>query len=1601
MKNLYAYFLLFFWLSPVFGLAQSPVLPQEELPSTPKTVKGQVVLRLVSHSNERNVSFSERLQALLPSASSRALITNSPKQTTARSREIAETLVKVHFAEDYPVTKAIAQLRKLEGVAYVEPVYEHHLMEMPEALPPFIPNDPLRSSQWYLSNIQAYDAWGVTTGSSTIKVGVIDTGIKLNHPDLQNKLAGNPAEQAGTPGVDDDGNGYIDDVMGWDFGDNDNNADDNHYHGTCVAGLVGAETNNSVGIAGVGYQTRVVPLNVMQASTGRIINMYDAILYAAENGCQIANLSLGRPGGYLQWEQDIINYVTDTYDILIVAAAGNTHAVIDYYPASYHNVMSVVHSSSNDWHTGNATLSRFIDFMAPGGSVRTTFNPSFGGFGISYYDVTGSSFASPISAGAAALLRAHFPSYTAPQICELLRATTDNTLGLPGNAPHHELLGTGRLNIFRALDEEPLARSLRMVDFSYENDHGNFAAAGDTLSIFCDYTNFLQPLSAATRVVLHSASPYVTVLADSVFMPGTLANMQDTSMTLPFRIVLAPNTPTDTEIYLRLGFSDIGTSYTGRQHFKFLANPSYLDLNFNELGLSLSNRGRVGYHDENYFWGTGITWNGREILGESGLIVATRSGGLSNALQDTLSVPSRDRDFTPIIEAGKGNPEVLENTPSVLRATTYFADTSAQSLSPVGLAIRQEFVGYRSTPYRNFVIVKYEFENLTASTIDTLQVGYYADWNMATDSVDFARWDATGNFGYVYQGAEYAAVKALKTNRFTYFAFDHENVGGNNINPADQFTRAEKHQALSGYMQRLQAGNIAPGNDVSHVVGTYLTNLAPGATDSAFFALAVGSNAIELREATRLADSLLSPNPTIGPQPILPDTVFCAEGPFDVAPSNGSLFYFYDASNLSVPLHMGSSYTLNLPADTLRTFHITNMDSTLESPPRIVKFRVHKAQADFTGPSSLNLTSGSAIAAFTDQSTNAVSWEWHFGDGGTSNVQNPIYAYTAQGSYTVELYITDDFGCRDTASLALNTLGQSPVPTHPGIVQGCTDDTLFVQPMGGRNFNFYESDFSPTPLHTGRDYLVIDPALTEVYISCIDSALESSRLRVRLVRHLLSADFEAVPEVDTIIVQQVDFRNLTQHTSLRINYTWDFGDGSPLVRTPNPRHTFPRQGEYRVTLRAEDAVGCISEITKTYYVGKQAPKPEHSGVLLCAGEGVTLRPRGGSRFAFYRNGDGTGLLGTGATLTLDGADSLFPNGVYITCLDSVVESEPLFVPFNIERPRAEMDFSREVYLPDNPVATFTDLSFNAHSWFWDFGDGQTSTARNPQHRYAAQGRYRVTLTMTTQRGCQDSVSGFINVYARAPRPVLDTPQYICRGDMALFAPQNGTRFRFYASEFGSPIHEGNSYQTQRLWESSSYFITCIDSAIESLPLEVPVRFSQPAAGFNLSKDTLNLFLEDTVNFSADEASAVRWIWEFGDGRAAEGPNHTLNYSDTGSYVITLIAQDTLGCLDTARRRLTVINTPVITGVEADAEFATVLYPNPTSSEAMLVVQFAQPRVLRLELVSSLGQVIAVQERESTRNVAFQLDLKKQPPGLYLLRLHLGGEEVRQFKLVRE
>ena len=436
-------------------------------------IPGELLVRFKPKPDGKQRTLSEKNQ----------ILNSSGTGSIKRNYKLVQGLTLVKLPAKLTVEDALQKFKNTQEIIYVQPnyIYKNVINSFP--------NDPCFSFLWGLNNagqphpdwwgdlhrgtydadIDAPEGWNIITDSNVI-VAVIDTGVDYNHPDLAANMWKNPAEANGIPGVDDDNNGYIDDVYGYDFctiddGHTDSDPMDDMYHGTHVAGIIGAIGNNGIGVTGVCWKVKIMALKAISSSNNMVTaDAIDCIEYAIANGAKVLNNSWGINRN----DQALKNAVeaANTAGVLFIAAAGNENNNNDSnpaYPASYNceNIISVLatdpcdkradvnYGSSIYWWASNYGPNT-VDLGAPGVDIYSTF-PSTQTIGMQgwmetyYYMWSGTSMSAPYVSGACALVWAKYPNLTHLQVKEAIMNSVD-VPPVPLQCVSH-----GRLNLNKAL----------------------------------------------------------------------------------------------------------------------------------------------------------------------------------------------------------------------------------------------------------------------------------------------------------------------------------------------------------------------------------------------------------------------------------------------------------------------------------------------------------------------------------------------------------------------------------------------------------------------------------------------------------------------------------------------------------------------------------------------------------------------------------------------------------------------------------------------------------------------------------------------------------------------------------------------------------------------------------------------------------------------------------------------------------------------------------------------------------------------------------------------------------------------------------------------
>jgi subtilisin family serine protease len=398
------------------------------------------------------------------------------------------------------MSKVLKEFNSHPDVIYAEPDFRRKISA--------VPTDSEYPEQWAYQNIQAEDAWDIETGNPAVVIAVIDTGVDWDHPDLAANIWQNSDEIAGN-GIDDDGNGYIDDVRGWDTFESDNDPMDTHGHGSHVAGIAAAVTNNvtwSFNVAGTAWNCRIMPVRAGE-ETFEDVALFEAIDYAVNNGARVINMSMGGPDSSMAFE----TACNEAYNsgVLLVAAAGNEYGLITSYPAAFESVIGVAATDDLDQIAEFSNYGTWVDLSAPGvGILSTVWDNDY-----DWWD--GTSMSCPFVAGAAGLVFSHDQLLTNEQVRSIIVDNTDDIDAI--NPDYAGLIGSGRLNIYKALNAIGSAGYPRKTFTIYNDGTGTLKVT----SIRKKYGKaWISNISPSNTNVPEAGSRSITVTVNPTGLPG-------------------------------------------------------------------------------------------------------------------------------------------------------------------------------------------------------------------------------------------------------------------------------------------------------------------------------------------------------------------------------------------------------------------------------------------------------------------------------------------------------------------------------------------------------------------------------------------------------------------------------------------------------------------------------------------------------------------------------------------------------------------------------------------------------------------------------------------------------------------------------------------------------------------------------------------------------------------------------------------------------------------------------------------------------------------------------------------------------------------------
>lgn len=962
------------------------------------------------------------------------------------SNELMRTYL-LDFKDIKNVEKIISELEESGNVVYAEKV---PLMEISLS-----PNDPLHNTtnMWGLFQINAEQAWNVGLGSSTIVVAVADNTVEIAHSDLTNAIWTNTGEIPGN-GIDDDNNGYIDDVNGWDAGGNTAANDPDGTvnvpssawdHGTHCAGTVGAETNNNNGVSSIGFGISIMPIKCThdQASSTAVTNGYDGIYYAAINNADVISCSWGGTG-FSTTGQNVVNFANSSGSI-VVAAAGNSNVdndVTPHYPSSYANAMAVASTTTGDVKSSFSNYgTNSIDISAPGSNIASTV--PFNNYGFK----SGTSMATPMVSGLLGLMKSLNPAMPNSALINCLYSTAVNIN--PQNPAHVGELGNGRIDAFAAMN--CVAATLSSAPAAQFTANITTIPAGGSVT-FTDQSTF-GPTNWAWNFNNLNLNP-------GSVTPAT-ANTQGPH-------IVTYNTPGLYEVSLFVSNNFGNDTETKTAYINVTAPGSCSELNLDDNTFAAPAYGHTGWALALYFSGnpgdyiTGSQVDSRNATAEyfpAGVVGSNTqfvegvyfiTGNLDNATNPTISMN--------VWNATGGTPG------AVLGSRTFnLADLAANTI------YYRAFNTPIPVPASSEIAVGFDFSNLNPAAGDTFTV--FSN-TLGNPSGTNGFWQANNNTWDTYlnafgQNLSLYVFPQLTANPATVnLSATPINICEGDVVNYDATGSTFQDTLLWSFPITPTTSNNVMETVLYNTAGTYRTYLE-----------VVGGGCSNYKVDS--VDIIVNPAPA--PSVTSTADTVCSGNAVNLFATGGGT-YLWTPSNQTTP-----AINVNPTVTTTYNVAVTTAGCTGNASKTIFVESLPTAVATHT----LGLKCEGSIVNFDGStSTGAASYNWSFPNGspsiGSSNSPFPTVVFGAPGFHAYSLQVTNSCGTHThNRSLTITAAPNVVASANPGTTI-CQGDQVTISSTGASTYNWDNS------LGAGSSHNVSPTATTTYIVTGDDGTCTSS-----------------------------------------------------------------------------------------------------------------------------------------------------------------------------------------------------------------------------------------------------------------------------------------------------------------------------------------------------------------------------------------------------------------------------------------------------------------------------------------------------------------------------
>jgi hypothetical protein len=681
------------------------------------------------------------------------------------------TVITAASAED--VTRIFSSLRTDPRVEYIEPRTMRWTDGAPDGLREResldgTPNDPFYAHQWGLAAIEAEAAWNITRGDPSVIIAVVDMGVDFTHPELAHAQWRNDAEVHGVPGVDDDGNGFVDDTCGYDFVDLDGDPspaplEPAQSHGTHVAGIAAAARNNGQGIAGLAPDCRI--MGVRAGQSGNIAYAFEGVYYASRSGARVINCSWGGEAESA-YELDIVRDAFD-HGAVVVASAGNSNSTFPHYPAGIEGVLSVAATQIGDVAAPFTNYGPWVKVSAPGVQMLSCVILAGGLHG--YDNWQGTSMSAPLVAAECALVASRWPQMSSRGIMARVVSSSDGIDAI--NPSRAGGLGLGRINAWRALTDSVAGVRLTAVEYEEVSGNGDGRVRGGESALlrFAIHNDLADAGEVAGYIALADDSASIT-------MPVTLFGPVGVGgpfwSTTPVTVSLDAGVARGHFVRLIMDFTGAYGRLIGRATTRVHLDSSWVNVDNGRVTLGFSDNGCLGYYDypRSTYLGAGFRlsertnalYHGSFVLAVDGVVVDNAYGDTSASRMDWVVVPD---SVVRLVTSARADVE----------ARTTFEEGDAQLL--LFARVDAAALAWRGESENHFVILEYRVKNRSVNAWNEAYAGLILDWDLAAAEANVAAYDSILGTAYVRQtvpGHPLVGAIALTDAWSSFYTADNE-----------------------------------------------------------------------------------------------------------------------------------------------------------------------------------------------------------------------------------------------------------------------------------------------------------------------------------------------------------------------------------------------------------------------------------------------------------------------------------------------------------------------------------------------------------------------------------------------------------------------------------------------------------------------------------------------------------------------------------------------------------------------------------------------------------------------------------------------------------